>query len=209
MIEDRFDTSVPVNKDRGPLKQMHSGHMVYILDLRPEDVDPSDIAHHLAIFNRWTGGTRMPMSVAQHSLLVCEEAMAMADHPLTPIYALLHDAAEAYMGDICRPVKAALAQLAPGVLEGIEAGIDAAIFTRFGLPPVMPEAIAALVKLADNIVTSTEGRDMLPQTLPGEPGADWRVYMPEPRRERIEPMYWRVAKQEFRRRLDELLEEVR
>lgn len=218
MTTSRFDTSVPVDERRGPLKQMYSGRMIHLLDLRPEDVDAADIAHHLSIFNRWTGGTIAPLSVAQHSLLVSEEAEQLwatiggggrfgrQGRLFAAVYGLLHDAAEAYMGDICRPLKAALSALAPGVIEGIEKSIDAAIFAHFGLPPVMPPEVASVVKRADNIVTSTEGRDMLQAARQCDPGADWRTHMPPPRLEYIRSMHWRAAKTEFMIRLLELTE---
>lgn len=207
MITDRFDVSVPVHQDRGPLKQMHSGRMVYVLDLQPEDVCPRDIAHHLAIYNRWTGATYEPWSVAQHSLLAAAHVREAGHDDTAELYALLHDAAEAYMGDICRPIKAAFALRAPGVLEEIEAGIDAAIFRRFGLPPIMPTSIAKAVKEADQAVTSTEGRDLVPPALPGEPGADWRLYMPEPLSYRFEARPWKQVEFAFLDRLRHLMGE--
>lgn len=202
MITDRFNTSVPVDKNRGPLKQMYSGRMVYVLDLKPEDVCSTDIAHHLAIYNRWTGATIDPFSVAQHSMLVADYAAELSGGDrVTELYALLHDAAEAYIGDICRPVKAALSMKAPGVLEEIEAGVDAAIFAHFNLPPEMPSSIATVVHMADQVVTSTEGRDILPRAITSEPGADWRIYMPTPMSTPINPSLWWRVEHRFHMRL--------
>lgn len=64
-------------------------------------VDIVDIAHSLSMQNRFNGHTVQPYSVAQHSILV--------SHVVTPynaLWGLLHDGAEAYTGDIIRPIKA-------------------------------------------------------------------------------------------------------
>ena len=78
----------------------HSGRLVNPLDLRVEDIDIEDIAHALANLNRFGGHTKFPISVATHSIHV---SMLCPDHPLD---GLLHDAAEAYLVDIPRDLKA-------------------------------------------------------------------------------------------------------
>ncbi|SFT43964.1 5'-deoxynucleotidase YfbR [Pseudovibrio denitrificans] len=69
-----------------------------------------EVAEVLARIPRFNGHTRMPYSVAQHCCLahdhVCE-----GDHPELRLLALLHDAHEAYIGDILTPVKKALNSL--------------------------------------------------------------------------------------------------
>ena len=79
-------------------------------DLSGNPVDIADIANALARINRFTGHTYANWSVAQHSMLVVALAMRNQDG-LTPIQAralLLHDAHEAYTGDIASPIKLAL-----------------------------------------------------------------------------------------------------
>lgn len=63
------------------------------------------IAHALAHLNRWTGHTRYPFSVAQHSVMV--SYMVPKHYALE---ALLHDATEAYLGDVSKPLKELLPQ---------------------------------------------------------------------------------------------------
>jgi hypothetical protein len=72
-------------------------------DPRPEDVDIEDIAHSLAHQCRFNGHCGMYYSVAEHSLLVASNVA-----PEFALWGLMHDAAEAYISDIVRPIKARL-----------------------------------------------------------------------------------------------------
>lgn len=72
-------------------------------------IDIHDIAHALSHINRYTGHTTEPWSVAQHSILVYMIARELHDcKPQGQHIALLHDAHEAYVGDVATPIKAAL-----------------------------------------------------------------------------------------------------
>lgn len=75
-----------------------SGRRVWPLDPRPEDIDIDDIAYALAGTFRFRGHSRI--TVAQHSV-----AVAHAVPRRWRLAALLHDAAEAYLGDLPRPLK--------------------------------------------------------------------------------------------------------
>ena len=79
----------------------YTGKQVNPLDLRPEDVCIEDIAHHLACCNRFAGACRVPISVAQHSVYAAQLCWE-TPHALQ---ALLHDAAESYLGDITKWLK--------------------------------------------------------------------------------------------------------
>lgn len=129
---------------RGDWIQMESGRAFYPLDPRPDDIEITDIAQALAQMNRYRG-TIFPYSVAQHSALVCSWVAARA--PEHALWALLHDAAEAYLADIPRPLKADLPAWKP-----IEARVMAAVCERFGLPPEEP----AIVKEADFRILADE-----------------------------------------------------
>jgi len=71
------------------------------LALRPEDICIEDIAHHLATINRWVGAAREPINVAIHSIHVSR----LLDGTGWELEGLLHDAPEAYLGDMSRWVK--------------------------------------------------------------------------------------------------------
>ncbi len=80
------------------------------LEYQEADICIEDIAHSLSLTNRFTGHSKIGISVAEHSLLVMNIVdTALADKPkdyATRLIALLHDAEEAYFGDISRPMKA-------------------------------------------------------------------------------------------------------
>jgi hypothetical protein len=139
-------------------------------------IDIEDIATALSRIPRFTGHTQQFYSVAQHSLLV--STLVPREHRLA---ALLHDAAEAYMGDMSTPLK----QLVPEYKE-IEKRVERAICARFGL--VFP--LDPCVKAADLRMLVTERRDLMPKPLPAFDGMDrvaWSDFLS------IEPMPWRVA----------------
>lgn len=119
----------------------------------PEDIDPIDIAHSLAHLCRFNGHVRQFYSVAEHSVHVAQ--IVSRENRLT---ALLHDAAEAYIGDITRPLKGAINDITGNVLSIIENDIHRAIASRFGIPSIIPAA----VKHADMILLATERRDLMP-----------------------------------------------
>lgn len=87
------------------IKQMHAvfetytGLTIDVLNPLPEMIDILDIAKALSNICR-SGGHREFLSVAQHSCLVCD----LAPLALKPV-ALLHDSAEAYLGDLISPLK--------------------------------------------------------------------------------------------------------
>lgn len=80
-----------------------SGRYVNILAPTPDMIDIQDIAHGLARQYRFGGHTKTPYNVLRHSLQVC---WRVSIH--NRLAALLHDAAEAYLGDIPSPLKAHL-----------------------------------------------------------------------------------------------------
>lgn len=128
--------------------QTYSGGKFDLANPRPEDVSILDIAHHLSLICRFTGAVREFDSVAQHSVVVSN--LVPVEHALT---GLLHDAAEAYVTDLHRPLKKMLPDY-----QAIEDRVwREAIAPRFGLPPTLPAA----VKYADNVSLMWERRDLL------------------------------------------------
>lgn len=116
-------------------------------DYREVSID--DIAHALSHLCRFNGHCNKFYSVAQHSVIVsrlCPPEYAMEG--------LLHDATEAYCGDLIRPIKKFL----PSFKE-IEERIEKAVWKQFKL--CKTKKCLSAVKNADNIALVTEARDLL------------------------------------------------
>jgi hypothetical protein len=172
-----------------PRIALHSGGFFDLLNPSPEDVTIEDIATATANICRYTGHVSSFYSVAEHSVRCSYEVPTELR-----MWALLHDATEAYIGDISRPLKQALEQVAPGVVSGIEARIMEAIAERFKL---VGRTVPRLVKQADNLLLATERRDLMPETEPW-PG------LPEPLYEPIEPWPADLARSAFLARFYQL-----
>jgi uncharacterized protein len=121
---------------------LYNGDFFDFKDPRNHEFDIKTIAHALSNLCRYTGHSRRFYSVAEHCVIVSR---------LVPekyaLEGLLHDASEAYCGDVASPLKALL----PGYKE-IEEGVQEAIATFYGLTyPFPPE-----VKEADVLAYVTE-----------------------------------------------------
>lgn len=81
-----------------------SGKRVDPLNIKPADIEIADICHALGNLCRFTGHSRRFYSVAEHCVRMVDWFFADAD-PHTRLAALLHDAAEAYIGDIAKPLR--------------------------------------------------------------------------------------------------------
>lgn len=120
--------------------------------LYPEDsvIDIVDIATALSKMCRFTGHCFGHYSVAQHSVLVSHVIPARY-----ALYGLLHDASEAYTGDINKPLKDLLGE----VFGVIEDRIQRVIYNHYGLSATAPREE---VHHADMVMLATEKRDLMP-----------------------------------------------
>lgn len=142
-----------------------TGKHFFPLDPDPEAVDILDITHALACLNRFTGHTRQPLSIAQHSVLV-----ASLLPPELKLWGLLHDASEAYVNDVARPLKHHLAFRA---YRKAETALMEVIAHKFGLSwPEPPE-----VKAADNVVLKAETKALIHGG--GKGWGDWFAGIPD------------------------------
>jgi len=153
------------------MNDLQNGHEILTYSgiyFDPIAPDPSlirieDIAHALSNTARFNGHTHTFYSVAEHCCWVSD--WVPVEHRLT---ALMHDATEAYISDITRPIKPALI----GYKE-IEERLWQAIAARFNLPQELPEC----VHHADRILLATERRDLMNEQI-----------LPWPRIEGIAPI---------------------
>jgi hypothetical protein len=141
---------------KGDWMQTFRGVQFYPLDPRPDEIRIEDIAHSLSNQCRYAGHVTRFYSVAQHSVLVAR--IVPRQHF---VWGLLHDAAEAYLVDLPRPLK----RHSPlgNAYWPIEARLMTCVCERFGLPYAEPPE----VKEADNVLLMTEKRDLMPNS-PGK-----------------------------------------
>ena len=88
--------------------QTYTGKCFTPLDPKPEDICAEDIAHHLSNLCRFSGAVNDFYSVAEHSVRCFWYAReVLSPGPPSPLHlaVLLHDAAEAYIIDLPRPIK--------------------------------------------------------------------------------------------------------
>lgn len=124
-----------------------TGREFWPLDPRSAEVDIEDIAHALSMQSRYAGHGRRFYSVAEHSVLVAGRAS-----PANRLHALLHDASEAYLVDVPRPVKSFLL----GYKEA-EAKVMAAVWGRFGMVTGNPYEVDSI---DHNIVADEMAQNM-------------------------------------------------
>lgn len=106
-------------------------HGINVANLRPSDIDPWDIAHALASLPRYGGHGLGHYSVAEHSIRLTQLVGERFKFE-----ALLHDAAEAYLGDVIAPLKMHLPRY-----QELEANAYKTIANVFGLPTRTSEAV--------------------------------------------------------------------
>ena len=172
--------------NRGPWIQTHSGKQWHYNKPDIDSVDIEDIAHALSLLCRFGGHVSKFYSVAEHSVRASK--IVPLDYQL---WALMHDASEAYCVDVPSPLKHS-----PG-LEGyayFEAITMKAICESFELPwPEPPQ-----VKQVDRTMLMTEQRDLM-----GVQAAPWsEVGTPLPGI--IKPWSPKVAEKRFLKRFYEL-----
>jgi len=129
---------------------------MYPLDPRPEEIRIEDIAHALSNICRFNGHTREFYSVAEHSCLVHDIAYGI-EHTLEDCRcALMHDAGEAYLCDIPRPLK--LHETWPQMYHDAEERLMQVISQKYGFKWPMPDFLGEI----DDRVLGTEFQQLLP-----------------------------------------------
>lgn len=141
----------------GDFMQTATGRKFWPMDPRADEVFIEDIAHSLAMQCRYAGHCLRYYTVAEHSVLIAR--YLRSEGVDVALFALLHDASEAYLVDVPRPVKP--------YLEGYkaaEAKVMAAVCDRFGLPHEMP----AKVHEADERIIADELVNLVPMDWHGK-----------------------------------------
>lgn len=146
--------------------ELRSGRRFHPLTPDPAEVEISDIAHSLARNCRYNGHVPGFYSVAEHSVLMSYAVPDFVDGSaqIEKMWCLLHDASEAYLPDMPRPVKSLLKGF-----DEAEERIHQCIAERFDLPYPIPE----VVEWMDDVILADEARQLMKSG-----GEDW--FLPEP-----------------------------
>ena len=141
----------------GPYLQTVSGRWVNPFDPDPEQLDAGDIARSLANQCRFGGHCRAFYSVAQHSVIVSELVEGRGGDAEDAFAALMHDATEAYLGDMPHPLKhrSALGR----AFREAEGHLEQAIRDRFRIRPDVLE-----IKRVDRALLASERRAFSAET---------------------------------------------
>lgn len=135
---------------KGDWLQTFNGGQMFPLDPRESEICIEDIAHALSNLCRFNGHVKRFYSVAEHS---CHVADVLP--PRLKLVGLLHDASEAYLCDLPRPIKRS-GGFAEKYIEA-ENALMQTIAVKFGFVFPMPEAIHA----ADNRLLATEAEQLM------------------------------------------------
>lgn len=174
-----------------------------------KDVRLDDIAHHLAMVNRFGGACPKPYSVAQHAVHVAELVLELSGDPAWALAALHHDSAEAYIGDQRRPIKSHLwyastpkqsfrkvKEFRVDSFQNLEQTVLLAILQAFGLK--LPKGDQAqMINDVDDALLCAEMR-----TFFNEQRSHWIDF------ERITPWSWKRARATFIRRHEALAAKI-
>jgi 5'-deoxynucleotidase YfbR-like HD superfamily hydrolase len=174
--------------------QTFTGRKFNFLNPDPQSISIEDIGQALSQQCRFSGHLRWSYSVAQHSVL-CSLAVDTRS-PIVKIQALMHDAQEAYVVDLPRPLKRC------GKIVGydeIEEACWLAVAKRFDIPPKLDSA----VKEVDTRMMMTERRDLMSTS-----SENWATESFKPYSFRIEPWIQDYAKHRFIKRFFELNNEI-
>ena len=161
----------------------YTGKLVDPFNIKKEDISMLDIAESLSKTCRFNGHCKGFYSVAQHSVLLSDKM-----HDSTGAkFGLLHDAAEAYIGDIVTPFKKKLKGI-----DKIESDILNAIFNEFHIKPTAQKEKE--VQIIDARLLVTEMEQLCGQRPPliDDSIRSYEI--------RIEPWSWEKAHREFMKR---------
>jgi hypothetical protein len=154
-----------------------SGKDIHLLNPSPDEIDIKDIAAGLSKMCRYNGQISEFYSVAQHSVYA-----AILAKPESRMHALLHDASEAYLGDVISPLKPLLTNY-----EEIEKRMMSAIAKKFNFTFDDHEHVHKI----DQRLLTTEVQQLIPHH-----NLDWKLTAPA-YPFKIEPWRWWLAEEKF------------
>lgn len=189
------DTGIP-NEEDSWIKT-YSGRRFFPFSTEARDIEIADIAHPLSMQVRFNGHIDRLYSVGQHSINVCDVVSDRAKP-----FALMHDAPEAFIGDMASPIKWHFPKF-----RSLDDSIMRAIIQRFNIP--VDRDIFEEVKAADTWLVFQEGDRMLtnPETEYWQSRSSLQCVTREftINEEAFDELHWRDTKRMFLRRFDRLI----
>jgi len=190
----------------GDYVETYTGKQFWPLDPRPEDVCIEDIAHSLSMQCRFNGHCSRFYSVAEHSIIVAEDLAGTGYSSEMQLYGLLHDAAEAYICDLPRPLK--------NCIDGYklyELDIQSVIYDAFNIDyPSSSERLT--IKHVDDALLKYEGRHIMPNKT-GWAGSSFKYWTPLCLKSPagVRKLGWepKIAKREFLKLYNKLTKELK
>ena len=163
-----YEPEVEVGGGPNPWVTCWTGTRFHLYGDDPEEIQLEDIAHHLSMVSRFTGGLLRPYSVAEHSILVMKLVASNGGTAPEMLQALMHDSPEAYIADIASPFKPEF-----GGYTDHEDRIWRRIATKFNIEPTMYQR----VKSADTLAYFIESISLSPKGHHRE-SRNWEIFGP-------------------------------
>ena len=183
-----------------PWMQTASGVRFPMLDPSPEHFNLLDISWHLSRINRYTGAIQSHhYSVAEHSLhvaevtaLLCEEKGFLLPRQQALVAGLLHDAHEAYLGDVSSPLKRVMRDLGSTVYDDLCEHYQDIIDRKYGVVKLRLGKQLDIVKEADMMVLEAEKSN---KYIIANYGHEWNIprNMNRPEAWNPDPLAWGMA----------------
>lgn len=160
---------------RGSTIKVFTGGYYDVQNPSPDDVHIEDIAHGLSNMCRFGGQIPRYYSVAEHSIHCYRKACIERQSQPVRLAALLHDAAEAYIGDVVKPLKVLLDPIYGPIEEANERAIATALGVDFvSTKPIWKRIDREMVIAERNAIFGRDG-----QTWTGEEQVAQYTLMPE------------------------------
>ena len=153
--------NTPQNQAANPAHKLPESAQTFDLIFRsPDDIDFNEIALALSQICCYAGQVEKFYSVAEHCVRV---ASIMPQYPQYKVYGVLHDARQAYIGDILTPMARSLGNGVPfsNEIDNLKADIDKAIYEAAGIHPIKGHPAEELIVWANRVLRATERRDLL------------------------------------------------
>lgn len=151
---------------------MHDGQEVSVQQPKLDDVTIERIAHNLSQINRFNGAACRPYSVAEHSLLCLDIAERVLGLNVFGQFAtLMHDAHEAFCGDVIYPAKASLGQ----TWRAFEGNWEHLVDVKYSLV-TNKFTHRREIAMCDRMALALEREQLLPTWQPnGKPVSPWPI----------------------------------